>query len=226
MASRIRRIVRRSVLLAGVGALTVLASSAAINAWIVSSQDDRIYDEAEEVPPRTAAIVLGASVRPDGDPSTSLADRLHAALALYRAGSIERILVSGDHGKRHYDEVGTMAAWLAERGVPRRHIFQDHAGFRTFDTMHRAARVFEVRDAVICTQAFHLPRSVFLAREAGIDAVGLRADRRIYAARRYNQGREFLARVRAFLDVHILPVEPRFLGEPIPIEGDGRVTWE
>ena len=125
------------------------------------------------------AIVPGARVFEDGTPSHALADRLHAALELYRAGRVQKILVSGDHGSGIYDEVNAMHAWLLDRGVSPEAIYLDHAGFRTLDTMFRASEVFKVRRAVICTQRFHLPRSVFLARAAGIDAVGLEADRRV-----------------------------------------------
>ena len=112
-----------------------------------------------------------------------------------------------------------MFAWLTARGVPRDRVYVDHAGLRTHDSMQRAARIFEVDSAVICTQRFHLPRSIYLARAAGIDAVGLVADRRVYARRRRDARREFAARVKAFLDIEILGTEPKHLGRRVPISG-------
>ncbi len=135
---------------------------------------------------------------------------------------MERILVSGDHGSEDYDEVNAMRRFLARRGVPDGDIFMDHAGFRTLDTMLRAAAVFEVEAAVICTQRFHLPRSVFLARRADIDAVGMVSDRRPYRHHRINLAREFAARTVSVLDTYLLERQPRFYGETIPIHGDGR----
>jgi len=170
--------------------------------------------------------VPGARVHPDGRPYPVLVDRLEAARRLYEAGKVRRILVSGDHAQKGYDEPNGMRRWLLDRGVPSEDVFMDHAGVRTLDTMQRAAHVFEVRDAVVCTQRFHLARSVFLARQAGIDAVGIVADRRTYGDPRYNAAREMLARTRAFADVYVLGAEPQHLGDPIPIDGDARATHD
>lgn len=153
------------------------------------------------VPSRTWAIVPGARVYADGTPSHSLEDRLHTALTLYQQGRVRKILVSGDHGRVDYDEVKVMRDWLVRHGVPAPDIEADHAGFRTLDTMVRADPVFGVKDAVICTQRFHTYRAVFLARSAGIDAVAVPADRRVYRAQAWNQLRESAARAVAVLDV-------------------------
>ena len=183
-----------------------------------------LYRGVDEVPPRFAAIVPGCRVYPDGAPSAMLADRLAAALALYRAGKVKKILVSGDHGAPEYDEVAAMRRWLEDRGAKGEDVFQDHAGFRTRDTMVRAAAVFGVEGAVVCTQEFHLARSVFLARRAGIDAVGVPSDRRVYLSMWINRLRETYARAAAFLDANVLHTAPRFFGPKIPITGDGRAT--
>jgi SanA protein len=158
----------------------------------------------------------------DGTPSAVLEDRLLAALSLYRGGKVRMILVSGDHGRKEYDEVGAMARWLGERGVPGSDVVLDHAGFRTLDTMARAARVFQVRSAVVCTQEFHLPRAVFLARRAGIDAVGLRANRRRYRHEVHDSVRETAATAWAIVDSYMLHRGPRYLGPVIPIRGLGQ----
>lgn len=187
--------------------------------WVRREGEPWIYRTLETVPAKTVAIVPGASVRPGGVPSVMLQDRLEAARRLYNRGKVGRILVSGDNQTRHYNETRAMKRWLIKQGVPAKHIYADFAGFRTFDTMERASQVFKVRDAVICTQAFHLYRSVFLARRADIDAVGLIADRRPYEGGRRASAREYLARTLAFADAYLLGTEPHFLGPPIPVDG-------
>jgi len=209
-------------------ALALTASGAAIAAhfWVERRTRPWIHLTPDEVPARTVAIVPGARVHPDGRPSEALADRLQTALDLYRAGKVRKILVSGDHAAPEYDEVNAMFRWLRERGVAPEDLFLDHAGLRTLDTMERARRVFLVRDAVVCTQAFHLPRSVFLARRAGIDAVGLVADRHVYAHARANEARELLATALAVADSYLLSTPPHHLGAAIAIDGDGRATHD
>lgn len=200
---------------AGLGVLVLLL----MGEWVRYSASSRIYLTFDDVPQRTVAIVPGASVRPGGRPSAMLADRLETARALYNRDKVQLILVSGDNRTRHYNETKAMRRWLVKRGVPADDIYSDYAGFRTFDTMERAARVFEVPDAIICTQTFHLYRSVFLARRAGIDAVGMVSDLREYRRARRDQAREYLARSLAFLDTYLLGTDPHFLGPTIPITG-------
>ena len=194
--------------------------------WVTWSVDGFVC-EPEAAPQKDVILVLGASVRPDGTPSDMLADRLATALDLYRSGRAGKILVSGDHGQRDYDEVRVMAEVLEAGGVPARDLFLDHAGFRTLDSAVRARRVFGVESALVVSNPFHVPRAVFLARQAGIDATGVNATPRVRYSRdtRWrHEAREALARVLAFLDVHVLGTEPRYLGDPIDITGDGRVT--
>lgn len=193
---------------------------------IYSSADHVVHESTDKLSPHTAVIVLGARVYSDATPSPVLEDRLRCALDIYRAGLARRVLVSGDHGQKDYDEVNAMQTWLTDRGVPSEDVFLDHAGFRTYDTMERAAQVFEIDDALICTQRFHLHRAAFLARSAGIDAQGVVADRRVYADANANARRERLARIRAVLDVYLPFTSPTHLGDPIPIDGDARQTHD
>jgi SanA protein len=174
-----------------------------MNLWVARYGRRHGYQSVAEVPARPVAIVLGARVHPDGSPSTALADRLEGALELYRAGRVDAILVSGDARAREYDEPKAMRRWLLDRGVSAERIRADPAGYRTLHTMQRAAKVFGIDGAVICTQAFHLARALFLARRAGIDAVGLCVDRR-YRTRTSNHLREFGARTVAFVESYVL----------------------
>lgn len=189
-------------LFSGVGVLALAASGAglAINLWMLRSTRAAIFLSPEDVPPRELGIVPGARVHPDGRPSPALDDRLLAAAELYHAGRVRRILVSGDGAAPEYDEVLAMRRRLEELGVPPGDVLTDRLGLRTIDTMRRAARIYGVSRAVVCTQDFHLPRSLFLARREGIDAVGLVADRRVYPREAWFRFREMAARVMAFLE--------------------------
>jgi len=185
------------------------------------------YLPGNEAPPQCpVAIVLGAGVTSDGTPSAALADRLETGVALYRSGAVDKLLLSGDHGQHTYDEVNVMRRYVLAAGLPKRDVFLDHAGFRTFDTMYRARDVFQVRRALVVTQQFHLARSVYIARTLGIEAWGCAADRRRYGSAARLAVREALARAKAVLDLYILGKRPRYLGPTIPITGDGRSTWD
>lgn len=199
-------------------AAVALVAVIAANAVVLSIGGERVYARVEDVPPRAVAIVLGAGLNHHGEPSPVLADRLATALDLYRGAKVRRILVTGDNGTDQYDEVTAMQRWLVARGVAVGHVQRDHAGFRTLDSMVRAVKVFQVRHAVVVTQRFHMARSLFLARDAGLDAVGALADRTPYAYRRRYALREIGARVVAVFDAWVIRRRPRYLGPPIPVE--------
>ena len=184
-----------------------------------------VTSDAAKVPHAQAAIVLGAQVKPDGTPSDMLEDRIAAAAELYKAGRVEKLLLSGDHARVDYDEVGTMRRILLAQGIPARDIFTDHAGFDTWDSAQRAKRVFDVSTAVVVTQGFHMARALYDARRAGLQVTGFSADRRDYGgAMAKLRLREAAARVKTMGDV-VTGADPHFLGSEIPISGDGRVSW-
>ena len=172
------------------------------------------------------AIVLGAYVFPDGRLCDMLADRVKTAVELYNNGYANKILMTGDNGKEDYDEVNYMRLYAESLGVPTEDIFMDHAGFSTYDSMYRARDIFQVNSAIIVTQEFHLPRATYTARTMGIDAVGVVADKRPYTGIQFNESREILARLKAFGQIHVVRSKPRFLGEVLSIDGDGRVTHD
>jgi SanA protein len=205
-------------------AAVALAALGLINGW-VEWRGATLVRGRHELARADAVIVPGARVYADGSVSVMLADRLDAALAIYRDGTAPRILVSGDHGTPAYDEVNAMARYLEARGVPPEHIFLDHAGFTTYDTLYRARAVFGVGRAIVVTQRFHLTRALFVATALGLPAEGMVADRTPYTTSSLVRSnlRELGARVKAFAEV-ILHPRPRYLGPVLPIEGDGRVT--
>jgi SanA protein len=196
---------RRLFLLGAMAFGGLLCSLAGAALWVRHRVAGELYRHAAELPPRDVAIVLGASVYRSGRPSPVVESRLAAALELLRAGKIRRILVSGDHRPEIYDEADAMARWLLRAGVPPDHLQLDRAGARTWDSMMRAAQVFGVKSAVVCTQAFHLPRATYLARSAGIDAVGLEVGSGLGETGWRDLLRESLATVRALIDVQRAP---------------------
>jgi len=173
--------------------------------------------------PADCALVLGAGVAEDGTPSWVLHDRLAAGLALYRAGRVRRILVSGDHRTPSYDEPNAMRSWLEARGVPPSAIFMDHAGVDTYSSVWRARHVFGAERVVIVTQQFHLPRALWVARSLGMAAEGAPADQRLYRGAAWFEVREVISRTKAFADV-VGGRRPRHAGPRISLEQDGRVT--
>jgi SanA protein len=195
------------------------------NAYIVLSTSGQATNDISALPHAQAAIVPGAQVNRDGTMSSMLADRVKRTVDLWNAGKINRILVSGDHGAWLYDEPDTMREALQRAGVPGRVIFTDHAGFNTRATMVRAKKIFEVQSAIIVTQGFHMDRSLFLAKAAGIDQVhGLTSDLHGYGQKGTQSDiREVFARVKATFDT---VTDGGVMGGPqIPITGDGRVSW-
>lgn len=195
-----------------------------INALVYLPGRGRIVP-LDQADPAEAAVVLGALVFSDGTVSMMVEDRLETALALYRAGKVKKILVSGDHGRVEYDEVNTMRRYLEAKGVPSEDIFMDHAGFDTYDSMYRTRAVFAASQVIVVTQRFHLPRALWIAQRLGLKAQGVAADRHQYFSEDYYELREAAARIKAFGEV-LVRREPTFLGPVIPIDSDGRQTHD
>ncbi len=205
-------------------ALLALLAFFGINLYMVAYAGEYIYqDPAQVMPGADCILVLGAGVWGEGRPSSILQDRLETGLALYEAGASNRLLMSGDHGRKDYDEVNTMKSYAMEHGIPSAHVFMDHAGFSTYESMYRAREIFQVQTVLIVTQEFHLARAVYDARKLGLNAFGVQADMRQYSGRRLNAARESLARVKDFFYLVIQP-KPTYLGEAIPVSGSGDLT--
>jgi len=194
------------------------------NVIVTRSAGSHMISTPTDAPPAQCAIVLGARVYNDGTPSPMLADRLKTGIELYRLGKVDRILISGDHGQVEYDEVNAMLDYVVERGVPEEDVFTDHAGFSTYETMYRARDVFLVKTALVVTQEFHLARAVYTARKLGLEATGVAADLQPYVHETRFAVRDWLARVKAVIQLHVTHPLPRYLGPILPIDGDGRAT--
>lgn len=206
-------------------ALALVAAAVwSINARMAHNAVPLMRRSAGECAPAQAAVLLGAGVYSGKRVSAVVYDRILTAVDLYRAGRVKKILVTGDHGTRYYDEVNTILHWLKRYAVPERDIFTDYAGFSTYDSMVRAKEVFGVSSAILVTQEYHLPRALYIASSLGMEAQGFAADRRSYRYLPRYAAREIPARVKDYLFVTVLKPVPRFMGAGIPITGDGRAS--
>lgn len=170
-------------------------------------------------------LVLGAGVWGD-TPSHMLEERLNRGIEVYKTGCTNRILMSGDHGRKDYDEVNVMKAFAVNGGVTANEVFMDHAGFSTYESMYRARDIFQVKSVIIVTQKYHLYRAVYNARKLGLEAYGVCADGQYnydIFVRTYNNSREALARCKDFIWCIFKPA-PTYLGEAIPISASGELT--
>ena len=203
----------------------VAICTAAINIRVCTFADKRILteEEAKSLSDVDCILVLGCGVRPDGTPSHMLEDRLKRGVSLYDNGVAPKILMSGDHGQDDYDEVNTMKDYALGEGVPTEDVFMDHAGFSTYESMYRAKEIFQAEKIVIVTQQYHLYRAVYIAEQLGLEAWGVNCDYRTYSGQFMRDVREVLARVKDF-GMCILTPEPTYMGEVIPVQGDGRLT--
>ena len=196
-----------------------------LNSYIKSHTRDMIInsDQVADITDTDCVIVLGCKVKADGSPSDMLHDRLQRGIELYNLGTAPKLLMSGDHGQTNYDEVNTMKQFAIDSGIPSEDIFMDHAGFSTYETLYRARDVFCAKKVLIVTQEYHLYRALYIAEKLGLDAYGVPADYHIYAGQSAREVREILARCKDAIKIIFMP-KPTYLGEQIPITGNGDLT--
>lgn len=175
-----------------------------INLYMIRKEKPNIIssDDAAALGDVDCIMVLGCSVRPDGTPSGMLRDRLDKGIELYEDGVSDRLLMSGDHGRKNYDEVNRMKQYAIDEGIPSGDIFMDHAGFSTYESMYRA---------------------LYVAQAMGMEAYGVESDPRQYGGQKMRDLRELLARPKDLIYTIVMP-KPTYLGDAIPVSGDGNVT--
>lgn len=186
---------------------------------IVWSSRRLIYTRIEDIPARRVAIVFGAGIWPDGRLSDVLADRVSTAVALYQAGKVEKLLMTGDNRFVDYNEPQRMKEYALSLGMPERDIVLDYAGRRTYDSCYRAKEIFEVPNAILVTQHFHLPRALYTCNGLGLESVGVAADRRTYKRILWFTLREQPAILMAWWEVMVSHPEP-VLGDRLPLFPD------
>lgn len=206
------------LIIAAVGA----GAAFGISGYVKSSVKEYILDPSDTGEGYDCILVLGCGVY-GTTPSHMLEDRLLRGVELYKNGVSNKLLMSGDHGRTSYDEVNVMKSFATENGVPSEDVFMDHAGFSTYESMYRARDVFKAEKILIVTQEYHLYRAVYDARALGLDAYGTVSMPRTYQGQLYRDIREVLARDKDFFYAIFKP-EPKYLGEAIPVQGDGNLT--
>ena len=196
-----------------------------VNSYVKSSASDRIItsEEAAKLTDVDCILVLGCQVKDDGTPSDMLKDRLTRGIEVYNLGAAPKLLMSGDHGRKEYDEVGTMKQYAIDVGIASEDIFMDHAGFSTYESVYRAKEIFEADKIIIITQEYHLYRALYIAEELGVEAYGVSSDYHTYAGQSMRECREILARCKDFVTTKFKP-EPTHMGEAIPVSGNGDIT--
>lgn len=194
-----------------------------INLYILFSSKDNIIEEDKNIK-ADAIVILGAGIYTDR-PSHILAERLDKGIELYKLGMAPKIIMTGDHGKKYYNEVQVMKNYAMEKGILEDDIFMDHAGFSTYESMARLSKIFQAKSAILVSQKYHLPRSIYLAEAFNIKTYAFPTDRLIYKGQWYRTSREIIAR---FKDFFIGIFKPKFYkgGDIISLKQSGIVTQD
>lgn len=196
-----------------------------INAIVKGSVKNQILspEEAMQLSDVDCILVLGCGVNGEGRPSDMLHDRLRRGVELFQNGAAPKLLMTGDHGREGYDEVDAMKTFAVDAGIASEDVFMDHAGFSTYESMYRAKEIFQAEKIIIVTQEYHLYRAIYIAERLGMQAYGVSCDYRAYSGQTARDVREILARVKDF-GTSLFQPKPTYLGEAIPIWGDGNLT--
>ncbi len=231
MRGSMKRLIKSFILIITAGVLVTLGLSAYVTQSVAgdlagtdagSGISDAVVEECAGIEPQ-CIVVLGCAVWADNQPSPMLKDRLDTAIELYRRGAAPKLLLTGDNSIVEYSEPDCMLAYTLAQGVPAEDIFLDFAGFSTYDSIFRAHAVFRADRVIVVTQKYHLFRALKLCKALGIEARGVASNQRKYAGRAAREAREVLARNKDLVKGLLRP-DPTFLGEPIPISGDGTQT--
>ena len=203
----------------GITALTAINSIVNLSTvgQIISSEEAAKLEDVDCI------LVLGCFVKDDGSPSDMLHDRLMRGVELYDVGAAPKLLMSGDHGREEYDEVAAMKQFSIDAGIPSEDVFMDHAGFSTYESIYRAKEIYQADKILIVTQEYHLYRALYIADQLGVEAYGVSSDYHTYVGQFMRDFREILARAKDCATCIFKP-EPTYLGDAIPIFGDGNLT--
>ncbi len=210
--------ITRAIVLLAVATLLLAAAGLALPSLITRAYaGDRLFT-VETAPARRVAIVFGAGLNRRGGPSAVLRDRIRTAIELYETGKVQVLLMSGDNSSAFHDEPTAMKEYALQQGVPESAIATDFAGHSTYDTCYRAGEIFGLSEAILVTQAFHLPRAIFTCSLLGTNAVGVPAHESRYweGGLAFWTAREVPATLAAFRDI--------FFSRPQHARGDAEST--
>ncbi len=170
--------------------------------YVRTSNLDKIVN-VDNVPQAQAIIILGASLKPDGTPSDALKDRLIRGAELFQAGKAPTILITGDGGLNRTDEITSMRNFLLDLQIPDQSIIEDREGYRTYESCKRAKQEFNIDNAIIVTQQFHLVRALYICNAMGVDSTGIASDLQTYEKINFFTLRDWLASFKAWIDINI-----------------------
>ncbi len=195
-----------------------------INLIVILTTKDKIitFEDATKLKNIDCILILGAGIR-GNYPSPMLEDRLLQGINLYEQNVSPKILVSGDHMSKDYDEVNVMKDYLVGNLVPSQDVFMDHAGISTYDSIYRVKKIFQAKNIVIVTQQYHLYRALYIAKKLNVTAYGVSSNQRKYTNQKIRELREILARFKDFFKCTLKPTST-YLGNTISLEGNGDFT--
>jgi vancomycin permeability regulator SanA len=162
----------------------------------------------DSVQPAPIAIILGASVQSNGEPSDALRDRLLVGKELYEHKLVEKLLISGDDGRYHIDEIQIMRNFLEKNGVPSENVLEDGHGYRTYESCKRAVTVYNIHEAIVVTQRFHIGRALYLCNRLGMNSVGVASDLSSYQRIAFFTIRDLAASLEAWWDINVMTPKP------------------
>lgn len=218
-----KKVIRNMLIVLCVIICIVIIVTIGINLYIYNTTKKQIISQdSQNLQDIDCILILGAGVWGDR-PSPMLEDRLLQGIELYKNEISNKIIMSGDHSRKEYDEVNIMKDFAIEKGVDTKDIFMDHAGFSTYESIYRAKYIFKAKKIIIVTQKYHLYRALYIANSFGIKAYGIPSNPREYAGQFVREIREILAREKDFINCIIKP-QPKFLGDTIPVSGNGDIT--
>ena len=206
-------------LLAAVGIGTTLLSDHLLN----THAENKLFEDVATVPHTPVALVLGTTAGARSRPNAYFVNRIRAAAALYHAGKVFHLLLTGDNGTMSYNEPMDMFRNLLTLGVDSSAMTLDFAGFDTYDSVVRAKKVFGQDRLLIVSQRFHNERALYIAKANGIDAIAFDADETGITRNGWSWIRERGARLKMWKDI-LLDAQPHFLGEPITLGTQGSGT--
>ena len=214
-------VLRCSARVAGILGLLSIAFVVYVNLAAKRAGDGRLFDDVNEVPAQPVGLLFGTTDKIGNRDNLYFNYRIDAAVALWEAGKVECLLVSGDNREKHYNEPDKMRTALIERGVPKEVIVRDFAGLRTLDSVVRAKEVFQAPAVILISQKFHNQRASYIAQNNGLEYVGFNAQDVAASGGTKTKVREVAARVKMWLDIRILKTRPRHLGELeyLPVAG-------
>jgi len=205
----------RKMILAAV--LLLIAVIFITDYWVTRSTQKQLYSNVAAIPGNKVGLLLGTNKYVQGKwINLYYKYRIDATVALYKAGKIKYVLVSGYNSRKEYSEPEMMQADLIAAGIPADRIYLDYAGFRTLDSIVRCLAIFGEDQVTIISQPFHNQRALFIANRKGMHAIGFNAQD---VPKQYSikvAAREKLARVKMLLDL-AFGKQPKFLGERIQI---------